>query len=214
MTTFHTGTDPGTDPVDPGERSAPRMRADARRNYESLLAAARAAFLEYGIDTSLDDIAKRAGVANATLYRHFPTRQALLETLLHDSMVGLDNQALDLLDADAPGDALEAWLRAAVEHASTYRGLVNAMMASLGEPGSQLGGACHRMRDSGGELLRRAQASGEVRADTRSADLFALVTAVAWAREHAPDAAEHTFRVMVDGLRTAPRDPAGARAGG
>ncbi|BAU87408.1 hypothetical protein SLA_6542 [Streptomyces laurentii] len=176
------------------------MRADARRNYERLLAEARRAFDEHGIHTSLDDIAKQAGLGNATLYRHFPTREALLETVLRDSIAELGSTAQELFAAESPGDALATWVRAAVAHATTYRGLVTALMHSLKDETSELNEACTSMQSSGQQLLERAQRAREVRADLSPTQLFALIAAAAWTRENAPDEADQVLTVLVDGL--------------
>jgi AcrR family transcriptional regulator len=159
------------------------MRADARRNSEKLLAAARTAFSERGTDTSLEDIAQRAGVGIGTLYRHFPTRQDLVESLIRDEVDDLVALARDLLDAPDPDDALVSWVRAIVVHASTYRGLASSLMASLLDEGSQLANACHGMLSAGAELLLRAQQEGGVRRDITIEDLFTLANATAWSVE-------------------------------
>src|SRR5215469_2028522 len=91
------------------------MRADARRNYERLLAEAAAAFAERGADdVSLEEIARRACVGIGTLYRHFPTRPALLEAVYKDQVEGLGTLAAKLLTSESPGDALAEWVRALV----------------------------------------------------------------------------------------------------
>ncbi|MDR2983507.1 MAG: TetR/AcrR family transcriptional regulator [Nocardiopsaceae bacterium] len=176
------------------------MRADARRNYERLLAEARKAFAEHGIHTSLDDIAKQAGLGNATLYRHFPTREALLETMLRDSISELDEIARELQTTEPAGAALATWVRAAVAHATTYRGLVTMLMDSLKDETSELNNACTSVQSSGRRLLERAQRAGEVRDDTSAPELFALIAAAAWTREHAPDEADQVLAVLIDGL--------------
>ena len=106
------------------EASAPAreprpMRADAQRNYTRLLDAASAAFLEHGADdVSLEEIARRAGVGIGTLYRHFPTRQALLEAVYRDQVELLSARAEELLKAESPGDALADWLRVLMKSAA------------------------------------------------------------------------------------------------
>ncbi|MFD5323180.1 TetR/AcrR family transcriptional regulator [Streptomyces sp. NPDC127092] len=177
------------------------MRADARRNYERLLTEARKAFDKHGIHTSLDDIAKQAGLGNATLYRHFPTREALLETILRDSLSELGHTARELLATAPPGAALATWVRAAVAHATTYRGLVTMLMDSLKDETSQLNDACTVMQSSGRQLLERAQRAGEARNDLSAAGLFALIAGAAWTREHAPDESDQVLTVLIDGLR-------------
>src|SRR3954467_3770631 len=103
-------------------------RADARRNYEALLAAAAGAFTEEGSAASLEDIARRAGVGIGTLYRHFATRQALLEAVYFDEVEALCQSAIDVAHAP-PWDALEAWLRRFVEYIATKQALADELFA-------------------------------------------------------------------------------------
>ena len=118
------------------------MRADAQRNYARLLDAASAAFLEHGADdVSLEEIARRAGVGIGTLYRHFPTRQALLEAVYRDQVELLEARAEELLKAESPGDALADWLRALMKFSSTKHSLTSALLATLGKD-SELLSSC------------------------------------------------------------------------
>lgn len=188
------------------EQQVPRrpVRSQARRNYEHLLTQARAAFAEKGINASLEDIARAAGVGIGTLYRHFPTRQALLEVLLHDSFKDLETQARDLIKADSPGEALASWLRILAVHAATYRGLAEALMSTLRDERSALYASCQALHAAGDHLLARAQEAGEARADLDSWELFTLANAMAWASEQTPGTADHTDRflsLLHDGLR-------------
>src|SRR5713226_3720268 len=105
----------------------PPLRADARENREHLVAAARVAFAEQGADASLIDIARRAGVGSATLYRHFPTREALLEAAYRDQIGSLVTLAQELPAAAAPLDALVAWLNAFAAYTTTCRGMKELM---------------------------------------------------------------------------------------
>src|SRR5580704_12526653 len=109
----------------PSAASADRpMRADARRNSELLLARAAEAFAERGADdVSLEEIARRAGVGIGTLYRHFPTRQSLLEAVFRDQVDVLARQATELREAPSPAAALEAWLRVMLAFGRTKRSL-------------------------------------------------------------------------------------------
>ena len=186
---------------------APRqrpIRADARRNHERLLAAARATFDEYGADACLDNIARRAGVGIGTLYRHFPTRSELLAAVLRDDIEALCAEAQRLLAAPSPGDALINWLRAVVTHAAASRGLAAHLFCASPDDQFTSGPACTQMRSAGAQLLLRAQVAGEVRADIDDADLFTLVNGIAWATEQASGDSETAARLlslMLDGLR-------------
>ncbi|WP_283134493.1 TetR/AcrR family transcriptional regulator [Rhizohabitans arisaemae] len=179
-----------------------RMRADARRNYERLLTEAAAVFAERGVDASLEDVARRAGVANGTLYSHFPTRQALLEALLRSSMENLAATARELRDHPSAYEALVTWLRAAIVHTTAYRGLAAPMMRSLKDETSELYAACQAVLAGGEALLSRAHAAGAIRADATPEDLYALVNAVAWAGEQtSPEQGERLLTFSLDGLR-------------
>ncbi|PTL81531.1 TetR/AcrR family transcriptional regulator [Vitiosangium sp. GDMCC 1.1324] len=158
-------------------------RADARRNHEQLLATANEVFTELGADASLNQVAKRAGVGIGTLYRHFPTRDALLVATLQDSLLVLENQARKLLDAKSPGEALKTWLKAYVKHATTYRGLAVCL-----PPLQNNTSACELTRNAGAALLERAQAAGEVRDDIDFDDVSAMTVGVAFATQEAKDA--------------------------
>jgi AcrR family transcriptional regulator len=195
------------EPLAPARRPERPMRADARRNYERLLAAANAAFAERGPDASLDDIAQRAGVGIGTLYRHFPTRQALLEAVYRDQIEALRAEAEALLDAPSPREALAAWLRSILAHNVAQRGLKEALMN--GEGSALVAESKAQMRAAGAALLARAQQAGAVRSDLDIADLLRLVYGIALADERAPDGspklADRCLLVMLDGLR--PQEP-------
>ncbi|MEV4516283.1 helix-turn-helix domain-containing protein [Dactylosporangium sp. NPDC049525] len=162
-------------------------RVDARRNHDLLLAAAREAFAAHGTDASLRDIARQAGVGIGTLYRHFPTREALLEALLRSRFDALRDRAGELSAAAAPGEALLEWLSELAAGSVTYRGLPESVMTALRDEGSQLHASCAGMRAAGGRLLERAQAAGEVRGDVTAAQLLALAAGLAWAGEQSAD---------------------------
>ncbi|GAB2959359.1 TetR/AcrR family transcriptional regulator [Micromonospora polyrhachis] len=179
-----------------------QMRADARRNYERLLDEARAAFAEQGVGTSLEEIARRAEVAIGTLYRHFPTRHALLEAILRDSMTGLSDRARELLDHPSPAAALTLWSRAALIHITVYRDLAPTLMSSFDDETSPLHSGCQALVAAGEQLLDRARQAGVVRADAQATDLFALLNAVAWVSDQVPDEqADRLLSFVVDGLR-------------
>lgn len=178
------------------------MRIDAQKNYDHLLAIARAVLVEEGADASLRDIARRAEVGLGTLYRHFPTRDTLFEALLRDSFDALAVEAGALLTAPKAGDALVAWLRATVTMAHALRGVIAPMVAAIDAPDSALHASCVAMKAAGTRLLVRAQADGVARTDVDGADLFALVGALAWVGDQPALAprADHLFKLVSGAL--------------
>jgi AcrR family transcriptional regulator len=180
------------------------MRADARRNYERIVAVARQAFTEHGPDAPLDDIARRAGVGAGTLYRHFPQREALMEAVYRSDIETLSMTAYERLDTHAPDEALADWMRELVRFAIHLRGLASALKAALDEH-SEVFALCKSMLyDASAAVLTAAQEAGTVRADVQPRDLVLLAHGVAFASEVAPDAADRILAVTLDGLRTAP----------
>lgn len=183
------------------------MRADARRNHDKLLAVAKVAFAEHGGEASLDDIARQAGVGAGTLYRHFPTREALLEAVYREEVQVLCDEA-DRLGADeAPDKALATWLQALVRYVGTKRGLSAAFKAMVGTD-SRVFAQCHAaITEHGGALLRRAQEAGAVRPDIELRDLLRLASVIGQAGEQAPqdkDLAQRLLALMMDGWRVHP----------
>jgi len=187
------------------------MRADAQRNYDRLTAAARVAFAELGVDAPLDDIAKRAGVGNATLYRHFPTRQALLEAVFRDHIDSLRRRAEELMSAPSPGAALQEWLGMVIAQGSTERGLAASLLAALGEEDSTCRAAVFSAAQG---LVTRAQEAGAVRTGVSVEQMFKLVNAIALVTETEPDPAQQAtalFDLAFHGLAPRPHNTSGAR---
>ncbi|GGV02873.1 TetR/AcrR family transcriptional regulator [Streptomyces spectabilis] len=188
------------------------MRADAQRNHQRLLKEARSAFAEHGTDTSLEDVARRAGVGIGTLYRHFPNRHAVMSAVFEDAVSDLLDRSRELLDAPQPCAALVTWLRALVTHASEYRGLARALMSVSRDDSTPLGRCSRPMREAGAALLGRAQAAGAVRAGVSIEDLLQLTNAIALAAEESPDDPELADRLLtltLRGLKAHPAGPAG-----
>jgi AcrR family transcriptional regulator len=182
------------------------MRADARRNYERLVAEAKTAFLEQGTNASLEDIARRSRVGIGTLYRHFPCRIALIDAVYQEEVDKLVAYADELADAEDPFEGLAEWLRAVLRHASTYRGLAASLMESEHAPGAgaTMTSCKVPMRKAGGALLARAQQAGLVREDTNIPDLLQLTHVIGLAAEKTPDdpeIAERLLTLTLDGLR-------------
>lgn len=161
------------------------MRADALKNRNHLLGVARAVIAEHGAGASLRDIARRADVGLATLYRHFPTREALLDELLRASLDELTDKAGALELSTSPDDALLTWFRDGVAFVRTYSGIVDVLAAALADPQSALHASCSAVRSAGARLLLRAQSEGLARADIDGVDLFALMGALGWVADQA-----------------------------
>ncbi|MER5876326.1 helix-turn-helix domain-containing protein [Streptomyces sp. NPDC001910] len=180
------------------------MRADARKNREHLLAVAGAVIAEQGVDASMRDIARRADVGLATLLRHYPTREALLEALLHTSFDELTAKAGELETSSSPADALVAWLRDCVAWTTEYRGVTVLMAAAIEDTESALHASCVILRAAGARLLTRAQEAGAARTDVGGTDLFALVAALAWLGDQPSLAprADHLFGLVANALLT------------
>ena len=175
-------------------------RADARRNQEKLLAAAREAFTERGKEASLEDIARRAGVGIGTLYRNFPTREALLEAVYVDEVEEISRKAHDLADRD-PWEALTAWLREYAGFSATKRALLDAMLATMDADAAVFTSCRTAIMDAGGLLLRRAQEAGVVRPDTSVIDVVRMVSSIAAIPTADPGQVERILDVALDGLR-------------
>ena len=200
------GSPPGGSAGIPGPCHPARpLRADARRNYERLLTAAAAAFAEHDADdTSLEEIARRAGVGIGTLYRHFPTRQALLEAVYRDQVDAVRVRAEELLASQTPGEALADWLRVLVAFSSTKRSLTSALLASFGKDSELLSSCSAVIFGAAESLLARAQQEGTVRADADAMDLIRLVHAVNIAAQHTsadPGQSDRLLGLILDGLR-------------
>jgi AcrR family transcriptional regulator len=179
---------------------SPSTRADARRNREHLLAAARAVFAEHGTQAPLDGVARRAGLGSGTLYRHFPTRESLLREVYWGEIEGLWERARELASTTSPGDALTGWLRSLIQ-LSDRRGLAAALLSGVSQHRSRFIDDCHRaITDAAAPLLERAQASGAYRSDVTLEELLRLVHALAWTGEGADDA-DHLLELILGGLR-------------
>ncbi|GAA4577481.1 TetR/AcrR family transcriptional regulator [Micromonospora coerulea] len=170
-------------------------RADARRNYEALVAAARDVFAERGAAASLEEVARRAGVGIGTLYRHFPSRQELLEAVYVDEVEALCRSAADLADRP-PWDALTAWLNRFVGYVATKRALAEQLVNS-----EVFRGCRTAIYDAGEPMLRRAQEAGVARPDATFDDVLRLVTGLTGAQFTEPGQRERVLGFALDGLR-------------
>lgn len=190
---------------DMGEDSAKttrRPRADAIRNRERVLEAAKAVFSAGGPDASLEAVARRAEVGIGTLYRHFPTREALFEAVYRREVGQLVELAEQLKDETAPVDALRRWLRANVELVATKKGMLAALALATHGPSQLYADTFHRLTSAIGTLLDRAVAAGEIRADVSAEDLLRALIGMCYMHDQ-PGWQETVLRlldVFVDGL--------------
>lgn len=172
------------------------QRADARRNFDALLAAAREAFADKGTEASLEDIARRAHVGIGTLYRNFPTRKDLFEAVYVEEVNQLTQAALDVADLP-PWDALVSWLRRFVGYIATKRALMQALSQE-----SELVAACRlSMHQAGEPLLARAQAEGSVRPEVTFDDLLRMVAGLTSATFVSDEQRTRVLAFALDGLR-------------
>jgi AcrR family transcriptional regulator len=178
-------------------------RADARRNYEKVLAAAREAFAEGGESTALEEIARRAGVGIGTLYRHFPSRQALLEALYVDEVEEVCRSAAQLDDAD-PWEALNSWFERFIAYLATKRALAHELLNYLDHDASLFRVCRASLFDAAEPLLKRAQDAGVVRPDVSIADVMQMVIGIGKIPAGEPGQVEHILRIALDGLRYRP----------
>jgi AcrR family transcriptional regulator len=179
------------------------MRADARRNRDAVLAAAADAFAAQGVEASLEDIARTAGVGVGTLYRHFPTREALVFGVYQREVEQLAAGATELAVTRAPADALREWMRRFVRYTATKRGLVG-MMKSLMQTQSDLFVQTRAQINGAADgLLRSAAAAGEIREDISAVDLVRSMGGICMANDQVGtiDDAARLVDLVFDGLR-------------
>ena len=186
-----------------GGRVRPQ-RADARRNMQALIAAARQAFAEKGGDASLDDIARRAGVGPGTLYRHFPTREALIEAVYRDGIDAIAESGNRLAATESPGDALADWLLEYTAYVAEKRGLAKSLVVTLDNRDEVFAYAHARVRGTAEALFERAKEASAIRPDVEITDVIHLANAIALGSESTPDGREQARRLLalaLEGLR-------------
>ena len=172
------------------------LRADARRNYDALVAAARDAFAEHGMSASLEDIARRAGVGIGTLYRHFPARDALVEAVYVEEVERMVRDAEEIA-AREPWQALDLWLRRFVAYVSAKRVLVEGLNRQ-----SPVLVTCRTiLYDSGRPILERAQKAGVARSDVAIDDIVRLVQGLAVVAFPTDEDRDRVLGLAIDGLR-------------
>jgi len=179
------------------------MRADARRNREQLLRAAAETFAEQGVEASLDEIARRAGVGIGTLYRHFPSRDALIADVYRAEVERLCGDANALLHADPVVGGLETWMHQFVDYAATKRGMAHALRSMVGDQSELFDYSRGLMHDAVRRLVTAAVEAGQVRSDANADDLLRGLSGFCMASEDPgwQDQAHRLVTLLVDGLR-------------
>jgi AcrR family transcriptional regulator len=179
------------------------MRADARRNRDKLVATAHQLFTENGTDVALEAVAQKAGVGVGTLYRHFPTRDALVEAVYLTELDRLHSGAAELLASYPPDEALERWLDLFVQYAVTKRGLAGALRSIFESGGNLYAQSRAKIVDALGSLLDAAGAEGAIRSDLDPEDVLLAMGGI-WSLPDEPDwagRARKLLGLMMDGLR-------------
>jgi AcrR family transcriptional regulator len=185
------------------------LRADARRNRNRILEAARRAFAVDGLAVSLDEIARRAGVGPGTLYRHFPTKEALFEAIVRERLRLLIERARAARTEPDAAAALFATVASVVADAEDKAELIDALTGSGVDLRTTVAATAGELRDEIGRLLSRAQDEGAVRADVGIAELMALVGGVITALRGPGLDTGRALAVLCDGLRSP--EPPGQR---
>ena len=180
-----------------------KPRADAVRNRERVLDAAKIVFNAGGPDASLEAVAKRAGVGIGTLYRHFPTREALFEAVYRREVQQLGDLSDQLKNDPSPVDALRRWLRSNVELVATKKGMLAALALVTYNSSELYTDTFSRLTRAAGTLLERAVEAGEVRSDVSPEDLLRALIGMCYMHDTPgwQDSVMRLLDIFVDGLR-------------
>ncbi|GAA4708987.1 TetR/AcrR family transcriptional regulator [Pedococcus ginsenosidimutans] len=177
------------------------MRADAQRNLERLLLAAREVLRESGAEASLEEIARRAGVGIGTLYRRFPTRLSLLEAVYREDVDSLGAQAQRLVEDEEPWVALEKWVWVLLDYVATKRALFQALVDAVGRDSELLTHSRQAVNDAAAAVLHHAQDAGVARKDVEPSDLLRLVGGCTMMGELDPAQQERVVSIVLGGIR-------------
>jgi AcrR family transcriptional regulator len=183
--------------------AARKPRADSARNRQLLIDAAKAGFSSVGLDVSLEEIARRAGVGIGTLYRHFPTREAVVEAVYRHEVEQLAEAVPQLLETAAAGEALHQWMHLFVDYIATKRMIAPSLAAAAGRTSTLYATSVELITSAITTLVKRAVASGEVRKDIDPSDLLRALVGVSYGN---PDvgweaSARRLIDILMDGLR-------------
>ncbi|HLG68504.1 MAG TPA: helix-turn-helix domain-containing protein [Acidimicrobiales bacterium] len=188
------------------------QRSDARRNHERLLSAATQSLEERGAEASLEDIARRAGVGIGTLYRHFPTRDALLEAVFRRNVDQLCAGGRQLLETLPPEEALATWMRRLVEYVAAKKGLATHLKTVLAADSDLFVSTHERIGATIRSLVGAAVAAGAIRADVDPEDLLRALFGVCLMADDSgsQERARRISGLLMDGLRFRPPAPPGS----
>jgi len=182
---------------------ARKPRADSARNRQLLIDAGKAGFSEVGLNVSLEEIARRAGVGIGTLYRHFPTREAVVEAVYRREVEHLAEAVPRLLETSPPGEALHQWMHLFVNYIATKRLIAPSLAAAASRSSSLHASSVELITGAITTLVKRAVAGGDVRKDVDASDLLRALVGVSYGN---PDvgweaSARRLIDILMDGLR-------------
>ena len=179
------------------------LRADAQRNRDKLLDAAVRAFSRGGPEVTLEAIARDAGVGIGTLYRHFPTREALVEAAYRNELARLCDVVPDLLAAEPPDQAMRIWMDRFVDYMTTKHGMADALRAVIASGGNPFAESRDRLLAAVTALLEAGVAAGTLRSDIAPSDVLTSLSGVSMvtANQAQPDQARRILDLLIDGLR-------------
>ena len=192
--------------VDTSEETSKPLRADAQRNHDKLIAAAREVFAERGASGSLDEIAKRAGVGPGTLYRHFPTREDLIDALMRDWTARVVADSVAAVDANLPArETLERWFLDLIKHLTLHRGAAAKLSAAMDDPSSPMYRKCQMLAEANDRVIEHLTAEHELREGVESRQVMRLVSGVATVADAsgiAEDEVGSMLGIVIDGIVT------------
>jgi AcrR family transcriptional regulator len=189
--------------VKPKPAPARKPRADSARNRQLLIDAAKAGFADVGLNVSLEEIARRAGVGIGTLYRHFPSREAVVEAVYRREVEHLAEAVPQLSETSPAGEALHQWMHLFVDYIATKRLIAPSLSAVAARTSTLHTTSTELITRAITTLLKRAAASGDVRKDIDPSDLLRAMVGVSYGN---PDArweasARRLIDLLMDGLR-------------
>jgi AcrR family transcriptional regulator len=192
----------GTDAED--EQHVRPKRADARRNYDKILSAAREVFGKRGAEASMDEVAKKAGVGPGTLYRHFPNRDALIDALMDDWAQRVRADSKRVVDDDSPPrEKLEAWLGRFITNVGIYKGAASKLVTAMDDPSSPIYRKCQVLVEANDHVMNALRTSGAVREGVENREVLRLASGMADVVDRANIGADEIrpmTTILIDGI--------------